>query len=173
MSASPLPSLATRRAYDATVYRVAPPGGPGLRIGRRDPAAEAWLAGAGARRCAMMTAYHPLSRLRPDRLNRARLALLARRAAAGAACLMPSTGEGAGDWPPEPGLAVAGLTRGRALRLARRFRQHAIVWVEPGRPPRVLWCWAGRDAVAHRLPRRRRGGATQNRRRWPAALMLA
>lgn len=170
----PLPSLATRRAYDATVYRVAPPDGPGLRIGLRDPSAEAWLAEAGARRVALMTAWHPMSRLRPDRLNRARQSLMARRAAAGAARLLPSTGEGAGDWPPEPGVAVAGLTRGRALRLARRFRQHAIVWVEPGRPPRLLWCWAGRDAVAHRLPRhRRRKAPLRQARRWPAVLTLA
>jgi hypothetical protein len=171
---APLPSLATRRSYDATVYRVAPPDGPGLRIDRHDPGAEAWLAAAGARRMALMTAWHPMSRLRPDRLNRARLAMLARRAAAGAVCLLPSMGEGAGDWPPEPGLAVAGLTRGRALRLARRFRQHAIVWVEPGRPPRLLWCWAGRDAVAHHLPRcRRREALLRQTRRWPAVLTLA
>jgi hypothetical protein len=157
MSAT-LPPLATRRSYVATAYQVAPPDGPTLRIGRPDPEAAAWLAGAGLRRVGLMTAYHPMSRLRPDRLNRARMALLAARVARAGLPALPSQGQGAGDWPPEPGLAVAAPTRGVALRLARRWRQHAIVWVEPGRAPRLLWCQAPAPAMAARLPRRRRPG---------------
>ncbi|MBL8723129.1 MAG: DUF3293 domain-containing protein [Planctomycetes bacterium] len=33
------------------------------------------------------------------------------------------------EWPPEPSILVLGMPREVAVALARRFEQHALVWI--------------------------------------------
>lgn len=121
---------ALRAAYARTAYEAA---GAIARIGRRSPGVEALLREAGVRQAAFVTAWNPLSRRMPRGWNDRMLARL--RATAGAAVLAEGWGR-ARSWA-ERHLLVAGDPR-RALVLARRFRQHAIVVVARGRAARVV-----------------------------------
>ncbi|MCS6930670.1 MAG: DUF3293 domain-containing protein [Acetobacteraceae bacterium] len=119
------------RAWRATAYRLAT--GALVRIGRRSPAADLLLERLGARCGAIMTAWNPLGRRRPDGWNRragTRLAAAVRRIPA-----VPAEGR-LGDWREE-GLLLAGDPR-RAIVLARRFRQAGIVVIRRGAPARLL-----------------------------------
>jgi hypothetical protein len=119
------------RAWRATAYTLA--NGAVVRIGRRSPDADRALERLGARCGAIVTAWNPLGRRRPEGWNRragARLAAAARRIAA-----MPAEGR-LGAWVEE-GLLLAGDPR-RAIGLARRFRQGGIVVLGRGRPARLL-----------------------------------
>ncbi|WP_342241680.1 DUF3293 domain-containing protein [Inquilinus sp. OTU3971] len=110
-----------------------------VRIDRRNPEAEAWLAGRGATGAGFVSADNPRSRLVPAAVNdaaRQRLAEAVRRRGAGA---VPHTGAGLdGAWPPEQGLLVLGLPVAELTALAEDFGQNAIVWFAPGQPARLV-----------------------------------
>ncbi len=109
-----------------------------VRIDRRNPEAEAWLAGRGAAGAGFVSADNPRSRLVPTAENetaRQRLAEAVRRRGAVA---VPHTGAGLdGAWPPEQGLLVLGLAAADLVALAEEFGQNAIVWFAPGQPARL------------------------------------
>jgi hypothetical protein len=49
-----------------------------------------------------------------------------------------------GEWPPESGMLVFGLSRAQAASIGRLFRQNAIVYVPLGRPAElVMLRWLG------------------------------
>ncbi|MGO4127208.1 DUF3293 domain-containing protein [Inquilinus sp. YAF38] len=110
-----------------------------VRIDRRNPQAEAWLASRGEAGAGFITADNPRSRLTPAAENaaaRQRLAEVVLRRGAGA---VPHTGAGTdGEWPPEHGLLVLGLPVTDLIALAEDFGQNAIVWFAPGRPARLV-----------------------------------
>ena len=113
------------RAFRATRYEAE---GAVARIGRRSPAVDALL----KRPAAFITAWNPCSRAMPfgwnDRMQD-RLRQLVRGRVIGRAGTGPRLG----------GASPAGGRAARALRvIARRFRQHAIVIVAPGRAARLL-----------------------------------
>lgn len=113
-----------RRAFLATAYEAA---GIVVRAGSRSPALDALLPGPAA----FITAWNPLSRRMPPGWNarmQARLRAMAPRVLA--------EGAGRGHGWAEHHLLVAGDKR-RIRVLARRFRQHAVVLVAPGRPARL------------------------------------
>lgn len=121
------------QAYRATLYRA---GDVRVRVGRRSRSAEAWLAARRAPQGCFLTAWNPLSRVMPARWNaRAMAALL--RALRGVEW---QGGEGAlGRWREE--MVFAAIPAREALRLARRFRQAAIVVVPRGRPARLVYAF--------------------------------
>jgi hypothetical protein len=121
---------ALRRAYAATAYEAA---GAVARIGRRSASVDALLAARGARHAAFVTAWNPFSRRMPRGWND-RMQDRLRQAARGRV-LAEGWGRGRG-WA-ERHLLLAGDPR-LAARLARRFRQHAVVVVSPRRPARIL-----------------------------------
>jgi hypothetical protein len=122
---------ALRAAFRRTGYEA---GGVVVRIGRRSGAMDALLRRRGARGAGFVTAWNPFSRPMPPGWN---LRLQARlREAARGAVLAEGWGRGRG-WA-EHHLLLAGDPR-RIAVLARRFRQHAVVTVSPGRPARLLW----------------------------------
>ena len=127
-------------AYRDTRYLFAADGAEHeVRIDRRNPLAEAWLAGRGAAGAGFVSADNPRSRLVPPAENdaaRQRLAEAVRRLGADA---VPHTGAGLdGAWPPEQGLLVLGLPMPDLVALAEEFGQNAIVWFTPGEPARLV-----------------------------------
>ncbi len=124
---------ALRAAFLRTGYEA---GGVVVRIGRRSAAMDALLRRRGARAAGFVTAWNPFSRLMPLGWNR-RLQARLRQAARGAV-LEEGWGRGrsGGRGWAEHHLLVAGDAR-RIAVLARRFRQHAVVTVSPGRRARL------------------------------------
>jgi hypothetical protein len=121
---------ALRAAFARTGYEAA---GIIVRIGRRSAAMDALLRRHGARAAGFVTAWNPYSRRMPDGWNARMLARL-RDAARGRVI---AAGWGRGRRWAERHLLLAGSPR-PLLRLARRFRQHAIVVVALRGPARLL-----------------------------------
>jgi hypothetical protein len=120
-----------RAAYLRTAYEA---GGIAVRIGARSRAFDALLRRHRARSAAFVTAWNPFSRRMPEGWNGRMLARL--RQAARGRVLAEGIGR-AGRWW-ERHLLVGGDPRWIA-RLARRFRQNAIVVIAPGRPAVLRW----------------------------------
>jgi hypothetical protein len=118
------------RAYRNTSYQV---GDIRIRIGRRCSAMDRLLCAHASREAAFITAYNPFSRLMPPGWNQRmqkRLAGAVRRRTA-----LPATGSLRG-WS-ETHLLVLGDVR-PIRRLARRYRQNAIVTVRLQQPARLV-----------------------------------
>jgi Protein of unknown function (DUF3293) len=118
------------RAYRNTCYEAA---GIPIRIGKYSAGSDRLLLTHRARSAALITAYNPRSRLMPLAWNlrmQARLlqALCRRR-------MLPARGF-LGRWS-EAHLLVFGDPL-PVQRLARRYRQNAIVIVRLGQPPRLV-----------------------------------
>lgn len=115
-------------AYRRTNYQAA---GIVVRVGRR--AAKELFDRLRCRTAVFITAWNPLSRRMPDgwnhRMQRRLRQHLRRRVSLAA--------EGSLHRWREEHLLVAGDPR-PVLRLARRFRQHAVLIVRHGRPARLL-----------------------------------
>ena len=120
---------ALRTAFARTRYEA---GGVTCRIGARSAAMDAALRAQGVRAGCFVTAWNPFSRPMPLGWNRRLQASLLQ--AARGAVLEEGWGRG-GGWA-EHHLLIAGDARHIAA-LARRFRQHAVVTVSPGRPARL------------------------------------
>ncbi|NGM20155.1 DUF3293 domain-containing protein [Roseomonas stagni] len=114
------------RAFRATTFEAE---GAVARIGRRSRALDALLRGPAA----FITAWNPYSRPMPFGWND-RMQGRLRQAVAGRVI---GEGWGRGSGWAEHHLLVAGAPA-RLRVVARRFRQHAIVIVAPGRPARLL-----------------------------------
>jgi hypothetical protein len=120
-----------RAAYLRAEYEAA---GLTLRIGVRSPAFDALLRRHRARSAAFVTAWNPFSRRMPEGWNDRMLARM--RGAARGRVLAEGIGSADRWW--ERHLLVAGDPRWTA-RLARRFRQNAIVVIAPRRPAKLRW----------------------------------
>ena len=117
-------------AYRSTDYGAA---GAVARIGRRSAAVDTLLRRLGAREGAFVTAWNPWSRRMPSGWNARMMARLRE-----ASRRLPSAeGEGRGRGWAERHLLVAADPR-RAVALARRFRQNAMVAVRIGAPARLV-----------------------------------
>lgn len=121
------------RAYRGAIYRIGEATG---RIGRRSRGLDAALAALGAGQGVIVSAWNPMSRRLSAACNRRRAALLRR-------LVRGPVGKGKGHGPAGEGgwfeehLLIPGPPR-RALGLARRFRQAAVVWLRRGRPARLV-----------------------------------
>lgn len=118
-----------RAAYLRTAYEA---GGITCRIAARSAAMDAFLRARCCPSAGFVTAWNPFSRPMPQSWNARMQSRL--RAAARGRVLAEGWGRGRG-WA-EHHLLIAGGPRSLG-RLARRFRQHAIVLVAPGRPARL------------------------------------
>jgi hypothetical protein len=115
------------RAYRDTTYRV---DGVAVRIGRRCP--DALFERLNGRVAVMLTAWNPLSRRMPDGWNHRMQQRLRRQLRR----FMVLEAEGSLHRWREAMLLVAGDSRPR-IRLAGRFRQHAVVILCRGHRARV------------------------------------
>ncbi len=123
------PTPALLRAYARTAYAAA---GAVDRIGRRSPVLDMLLRRMGVRQGGFITAWNPYSRAMPDGWN-ARM----QRCLAEATRRVPAlAGQGSGRGWAEDHLLVGADPR-RIRRLARRFRQSAIVTIRCGAPARL------------------------------------
>ena len=112
-------------AYRATAYVVRLAGRDVvLRVGHAPPA----LPWGACRQAWVVTACNPASRPRTAASNGLAARRL-KRALRGLRALPCVARADAGDWPPEPGLAVFGITRRAAAALGRAWRQNAILQV--------------------------------------------
>ena len=154
LAAAPIPvPRALARGWRLTAYRAwgwgeasndrgpraRHPHGPAAvaRLGRRSRGVDALLAAAGVREGAFLGAWNPLSRARPRAWNDAMLARL--RGFVRRAGLRFTEGVGHAEKPAweERHLLLFGDAR-RAIVLARRFRQHAILRVRLRAASRLL-----------------------------------
>jgi hypothetical protein len=122
------PSARLLHAYRRTRYRA---GGHQIRIGRRAP--DALFAQLGTRTATLLTAWNPYSRRMPDGWNhrmQRRLRLRLRRFAV-------LDAEGSLHGWSEAMLLVGGPPP-RAIRLARQFRQSAVVSLRRGAVARLI-----------------------------------
>lgn len=119
-----------RAAFARTAYEA---GGITCRIGARCAAMDAFLRARRWRSAGFVTAWNPFSRRMPPGWN-ARMQDRLRAAARGHVL---AEGWGRGQRWAEHHLLIAGDPR-RLARLARRFRQHAIVVLAPGCSARLL-----------------------------------
>ena len=119
-----------RAAYRRTAYEA---DGAVARIGRRSVVMDTLLRRLRTRHGAFVTAWNPFSRRMPPGWNERMLARL--RSAARRFGTVTGTGS-SGRWA-ERHLLIAADPR-RAVVLARRFRQNAIVVVSIGRKARLI-----------------------------------
>lgn len=129
------------REYRQTVYWVhAPQSYVGLRIDETNPELDRLLEETGAEEWAHITAWNPRSQRLPPPKNRQAHECLEWTVRLRYASL-PGVGAGTdGDWPPEEGLFVFGISESDAIELGRRFGQNAIVAGRKGEAARLVWC---------------------------------
>lgn len=121
---------ALRRAYRRTSYEAA---GAVAQVGRRSAAVDALLARLGSGQGAFVTAWNPFSRAMPWGWND-RMGQLLRDATRR---IPRAEGWGRAAGWGEQHLLLATDPR-RAVVIARRFRQNAIVVVRRGQPARLV-----------------------------------
>ncbi|TCO80259.1 uncharacterized protein DUF3293 [Plasticicumulans lactativorans] len=131
------------RAFHATTYTATAATGErfALRIGRRHPALDAWLAARGQAAWAYVSACNPGARSLAPPLNvRRHAALLAElRERLPDGNVLDGFGVPDGpDWAAEPSVLVAGLPLAEARALARRHGQLALVHGRTGGRARLL-----------------------------------
>ena len=119
-----------RAAYLRTVYRVGP---TEIRIGKRGYRTDNLVHSMGVRSCVLFTAWNPMSRKMPEGWNRRmqrQLGQLTRH-------WHTAVGLG-GDarWAEEHVLVAADPRL--CLKLARRFRQRAVVELRRGQQPALV-----------------------------------
>lgn len=119
------------RSYRATRYQVGP---VVLRIGRRSPGMDAILAQLGARTGVLITAWNPFSRRMPIGWNQRMQQRLQQHL--GRRPTLPASGT-LGGWH-EVHVLVAGNPR-PTVRLAKLFRQTAVVAVARNQPARLVF----------------------------------
>lgn len=137
------PSSTLRASYQHTRYRVrlACGGYATIGIDRALPAPLQALLPRADAPWAFVTAWNPLSKTCPRRLNHARqrqLLAVLRRAPAP---VVIHAGIGVGEdarWR-EPSLFVTGIDTARLQALMRPFRQHAIVYGHGASLAKLLW----------------------------------
>ncbi len=128
-----------RKAYLQTAYMVrAPQGVHALRIGASHPAFDVEVTSAGARCWAFMTAWNPGSLPRSAEQNALAQAELLRSLEALAFLSWPAEGKADGGGWREESVCVLDLEAARAVALARRFGQLAVVVGQVGEPARLL-----------------------------------
>lgn len=109
-----------------------------VRIGESNPALDRLLDGHLALRWAFVTPDNPGSQPHLPRENQTRRLEFRQEVKVQG---LPAIAIGRkGDWPPEPGLLLLGISREEAIKLARRWGQLAIVAGEKGRPPELVDC---------------------------------
>jgi len=129
-------------AYRATDYVLFVADGDGvtLNIGRPSPEFDRVLDARKAASAVVVTAYNPRSVVLPDVENRAHHARLT--ALIESQGLDYALGEGrdpTGHWKPELECVVFGISAEAGLALARAFEQNAIVFVQRGGVPELLY----------------------------------
>ena len=129
-----------KQAYENADYAVFFEPELVLRIGEPSERLDRLMLAAEVATAAFITACNPRSEQRADAENRA--AAEALEGLVTAAGYPRHRGEGRdpdGLHPPEPSLLILGILRANAEALGRLFGQNAIVFVERGRAPELVF----------------------------------
>ena len=122
-------------SYERALYAL--DSGAVLRIGVHNPDLDRLLATHGAATAAFVTAANPRGEARSWAQNEAAMAAL--QASLALPCLPGEGRDPEGGWSPEPSLLVLGIARADAEVLGRRLEQNAIVFIERGRAPELVF----------------------------------
>ena len=127
-------------AYRATDYIVRNRGREVvIRIGTTNRAVDRLLGKHKSRTATFVTASNPSSKQCGAVANAGAHRLLVAALKSRKAKLLEGEGHSQnGIWPPERSVLAFGLDQRAATAIVRRFRQNAIVFVECGRPARLL-----------------------------------
>ncbi|WP_341895567.1 DUF3293 domain-containing protein [Ferrovibrio terrae] len=126
---------ATLQGYRATTYAVTMPDGTliGLRLDESSPQAEAFLRRCKAQSLTCLNAWNPRSKRWPVSRNMAAHQGLRRDLAQRGYVALPQLGvPDRRNWRPEPGFAVLDLETEKAMTLAERHGQFAVVYYPRG-----------------------------------------
>ncbi len=131
-----------QRHYLLTDYRVDLPARPlHLSVGKPNARLERLLKKSGRSTWAFITACNPGSKRTHPLVNHIQQQRLERAVRRMRLAYLPGSGIPLDDgWKAEPSLLVLGISRARALKLARHFGQHAIVAGRRGGCPELVWC---------------------------------
>lgn len=128
-------SPATLQGYAETTYAILLPDSEpvGLRLNEHHPEADALLNAAGATTLCCISAWNPCSRRYPATRNMTAHQRLRRDLARRGWTALPHLGvPDRRGWKAEPGFAVIGIPRQRAIGLAETYGQYGIVFYERG-----------------------------------------
>jgi hypothetical protein len=130
------------RAFRAAEYWVEPPGAEPLclEIDQRSEALDALLAGAGARRWAIVTAWNPPGREPDDDANEVAQHALEQVIRSAGLTAWPGHNQAPDGTHREPTFVILELPADEAVSLGVRFGQAAVVAGELGGPARLLGC---------------------------------
>jgi len=129
-----------REAYQNAEYVVV--GEPDLviRVGERNAQLDALLDADGAETAAFISSGNPGSVIRSESANQvAYVALLQSQEEAGYRCYAGEGRDPKGEWPVEKSALVVGISREDAARVGRVFEQNAIVFIEKGKAPELVF----------------------------------
>lgn len=126
-------SGAVLQGYTATTYAVLPPGCDpiGLRLHEANAGADALLAALKANTLCCMSAWNPRSRPLPAGRNMAAHQRLKRDLERRGWAALPHLGvPDQPGWRAEPGFAVIGIDKEKAVSLAEAYGQYGVVFYE-------------------------------------------
>ncbi|TNE73800.1 DUF3293 domain-containing protein [bacterium] len=90
---------------------------------------------------AILTAQNPESTIFTQEENEQRNECLKKDLLAlGCQFVKANSSDPSGNWLPEVGFAVIGLTKQQSVELAKKYNQNAIVYLEEGMPAELVWC---------------------------------
>lgn len=137
-------------AYRNTTYVAETPAGE-LRLRPGEPNSELErldLPGRSSDEWAFITAWNPKSEQLDDAENAERQRGLEKRLRRSAHDVFPGEGRAnSGDWPPEASLLAVGIQLERAVELAGKYGQNAILAGRAGEAPRLVDCRGGRTQM--------------------------
>lgn len=125
----------TLRGYAATTYAILPPGAEpvGLRLHETSTEADALLKKLRAANLCCLNAWNPRSRHLPVARNMAAHQRLKRDLKLRGWTALPHLGvPDRRNWRAEPGFAVLGIAKEKAVSLAEAYGQYGVVFYERG-----------------------------------------
>lgn len=128
------------KAYRETEYWVATQPPACVVIGVQNPTIAALHQAHGTPCSSLITAHNPRSFQQSAEINgQAHLALTDQLNETGYPKVLATGKHPIGDWPAEQGWLVLGMDEGEAAVWARRFSQHAVVWIDARGMPYLRW----------------------------------
>ena len=133
--------LLKERATCSTTYWLdLPDQSIAFGLNKVNPEVDAFLAAQGQERWAFLTAYNPRAHTASTQQNQYHQRLLIRDVAnMGLEFFAGSDVSDDGSFPPERCIFILGISVDKALPLAARYRQAAIIAGERGQPARLIY----------------------------------
>ena len=126
-------------AYRTTLYQIDGESPITIRVGENCQALDDLLDNFGESGAAFVTSQNPYSQLLSAEENRKRQEALRNQCERYGWQVMDGAGcDPDGKWPAELSFLVIGPGRSNAENIGRMHEQHAIVWIERGRPAELV-----------------------------------